>query len=122
MLTYQLLHNDNIVIVEPLEPLSNEDFQQLGQDVDFHLERTGTLKGLLVSIEKFPGWNSFGAFLKHVRFVRDHHRKIRRVALASDSALADIAPKFAAHFVNAEVRRFGYDEREKALAWLREDD
>jgi hypothetical protein len=45
---------------------------------------------------------------------------VRRVALASDSKLADVAPKLAEHFVQAEVRRFGYDELDAAIAWAGE--
>jgi hypothetical protein len=52
-----------------------------------------------------------------VRFVRDHQRRVRRVALASDSRLADLVPRLAEHFVQAEVRRFGYDALDAAVAW-----
>jgi hypothetical protein len=57
------------------------------------------------------------SLLRHVRFVRDHHRKVPRVALAADSKLASLAPPLAEHFVQAEVRGFRYDELESAIAW-----
>jgi len=38
-------------------------------------------------------------------------------ALASDSKVADLAPRLAEHFVQAEVRRFGYDALDAAVAW-----
>ena len=55
--------------------------------------------------------------LRHLRFVRDHHRKVRRVALAVDGVLADLAPRLSEHFVQAEIKGFGYDELDRALAW-----
>jgi hypothetical protein len=52
-----------------------------------------------------------------VRFVRDHHRAVRRVALAVDGTVAELAPRLAQHFVRAELRHFGYDELDEAVAW-----
>ena len=52
------------------------------------------------------------------RFVQDHHRQTRRVAMVSDSTLLTIAPKIAAHFVAAEVRHFDASGRKDALAWF----
>ena len=55
--------------------------------------------------------------LRHLRFVRDHHRKVRRVALAADSRLAELAPRLAEHFVHAEIKNFGYDDLDAAVVW-----
>lgn len=71
----------------------------------------------MIHAREFPGWENVGSLLRHVRFVRDHHRRVRRVALAADSKLAGLMPHLANHFVQAEVRRFGHDEFEDALAW-----
>jgi hypothetical protein len=45
-----------------------------------------------------------------VRFVRDHHREVNRVALAAASTLAGLAPGLAEHFPHVEVTNFGYDQ------------
>ena len=120
MLTYQILEDDNVVVIEPKGPLSEEDFRDLTAAVDTHLERTQRLKGILVYTKEFPGWKDFAGFTSHLRFVRNHHREIGKIAVASDSVLAEIGPKLASHFVKAEVRGFSYGEKEAALEWLRE--
>lgn len=122
MLTYQILENDNLVVIEPKGPLSEDDFRELTRDVDLHLVRTGTLRGILIHAAGFPGWDSFGTMISHLRFVRDHHRLVKKVALASDSAMATIMPKLVDHFVAAEVKGFGFDERDEATAWLKRTD
>ena len=66
----------------------------------------------------FPGWENFGAMLSHLRFVRDHHRQIRRIAVVSDSKILAVAPKIASHFVSAEVRSFDAGDRAAARAWI----
>jgi hypothetical protein len=119
MLTYQILENENIVVIEPKGPLSAADFRDLTRDVDLHLVRTGTLNGVLIHATAFPGWDSFGTMISHLRFIRDHHRSVKKVALASDSAMATIMPKLVDHFVGAEVKGIAFDERDKAMAWLK---
>ncbi len=119
MLTYQILEDDHIVIIEPKGPLSEADFRDLTADVDFHLTRSGMLRGILIHTKQFPGWENLKAMTGHFRFVHDHHRKIEKVAIVSDSRLAEIAQKLAEHFISAEIRHFAYDERDAALAWLR---
>ena len=52
-----------------------------------------------------------------MRFIRDHHRKVKRIALASDTKLASLAPRIAELFIQAEVKSFGYDEVDAAIAW-----
>ena len=71
----------------------------------------------MIHAREFPGWENLGAFLRHVRFLRDHHRKVKKIALAVDSKLANLAPKIAEHFVQAEVKSFAYDELDRAIAW-----
>jgi hypothetical protein len=53
----------------------------------------------------------------HFRFVRDHHKRIRRVGLVTDSALGNVAERLASHFVSAEIRHFAAGELEVAKQW-----
>ena len=72
----------------------------------------------MIEAPSFPGWDSFAALLSHLRFVRDHHRQIRHIAVVSDSALLAAAPKIASHFVSAQLRTFEASGRAAALAWV----
>jgi hypothetical protein len=117
MISFELPAGEGVVIIEPSGPLREEDFEALAARVDEHLEREGVLEGLLIHARSFPGWESFGAFLSHVRFVRDHHRQIRRVAIAADGAIPALAPILAGHFVSAEIRHFAYSELDSAKKW-----
>jgi hypothetical protein len=56
----------------------------------------------------------------HFRFIRDHHRKIEKLAVVSDSSFLTVAPNFASHFVQAEIRHFPPSRRDEAVAWLHE--
>lgn len=115
-----MLENEGILTVRPIGPLAAKDFEDLAAQVDPYISTRGDLRGLLIEAEAFPGWEDFEGFLSHFRFVREHHRHIAKVAVVSDSAFLSFAPKFADHFVSAEVRRFGVGERDAAMSWLRE--
>ena len=86
--------------------------------IDPHVTTRERSHGLLIDTPSFPGWESFAALIEHLKFVRDHHRKIRRVAAVTDSSFLKFAPKIAAHFAQPEIKVFGGGERAEALAWL----
>lgn len=121
MLQHQLTEDASILIISPQGPLGSDDFTALAAEIDPEIERTGRLQGILIEAAAFPGWEDFSAMTAHLRFVRDHHRKIRRVAVVSDSPVLAFLPRLASHFVAAEVRHFPCAERAGALDWLRGD-
>lgn len=121
MITHELQTEEGILIVHPLAPLTADDFENLARDLDPWLEQHGPLKGLMIQTEAFPGWNNLAGMLSHFRFVRDHHRRIGRVAMVSDSPVLTIAPKVAKHFVSAEVSHFPAEQHSDALEWLKQD-
>jgi hypothetical protein len=118
MLQFELLRDRKILILTPDGPLEAADFERLAKEVDPFIAATGNLAGVMVTTKSFPGWDSFGAVVSHLRFVADHHRRIKRVAAVTDSGFLKIMPRIADHFVEAEVRHFDFDERDQALAWL----
>jgi hypothetical protein len=118
MIEHHLDTENAILYVHPLDALQQGDFARLARAVDPFIALHGALNGLLVETPHFPGWESFGAMISHLRFVHGHHRQIRRVALVTDSAIGRLAEHLASHFVAAEVRHFPAAERDAALVWL----
>jgi hypothetical protein len=119
MISFELLREEGILLVEPQGTLEASDFAALTREVDPYIEENGRLRGLLIQAESFPGWGDFGALMSHLTFIRDHHRDIGRIAAVTDSAFLSIAPRVASHFVKAEVRHFDFGDRESAIEWLR---
>ena len=120
MLKYELLRDDGILVLKPDGALEASDFERVARELDPYIEERGDLRGLLIEAESFPGWGDFAAFVSHLRFIRDHHHHIARVAAVSDGAFLSIAPHIASYFVNAEVRHFEFASRDAAFAWLRD--
>ena len=118
MIEFELLRDMGILIVKPRDALTAADFQTIAQTVDPFIHEQGKLVGLLVDAPTFPGWDTFGALIEHLKFVHDHHQKIDRVAAVTDSTFLRIAPRLASHFAHPEIKVFGSDEKARALTWL----
>jgi len=115
--SHHLIHDSGVLVVEVKQALRAQDFDDLSFTADEWIKEHGSLQGLVIHAREFPGWENFGSFLRHIRFVRDHHREVNRIAFAADSKLAGIAPVIAEIFTRAEVKSFAYDEVDIAIAW-----
>jgi hypothetical protein len=118
MINHKLLQMEGILILTPEAPLESADFERLVQEIDPYIEANGKLHGVMIDAESFPGWKDFAGLIAHLRFVRNHHQKVQKIAVVSDSSFLSFAPKFASHFVQAEVKHFSHSQREDALHWL----
>ncbi|HEX3655219.1 MAG TPA: STAS/SEC14 domain-containing protein [Pirellulales bacterium] len=120
MLNHKLLKLEGILIVHPEAPLESADFRELADEIDSYIEANNELHGMMVDAPSFPGWKNFAALLAHLKFVKDHHREIRKIAIVNDSGFLTVAPAIASHFVQADLRHFPPSQKEDALRWLRE--
>ena len=119
MLDYNLEKASGILTIEPKAPLTVNDFKALTADVDRYLASHDTLTGVLLGVAHVPGWENFAAFIQHMRFVRDHQKRIARVAVLTDNSLLKIAPEIAAHLAHPEFRVFASGDRAGAVDWLK---
>jgi len=118
MIEHELDTEHSILYLRPKSALEQKDFEQLAKTVDPYIEKSGDLAGLIIEAPKFPGWESLGAMAAHFRFVREHHKRIRKIGLVTDSAMGNVAQRLASHFVSAEIRHFSSGELEAAKQWV----
>jgi len=118
MVKFELLRDRGILVITPDGPLEKADFEQLAREVDPVIASKGRLAGVMVCARSFPGWRSLDAFASHLKFIADHHRQIERIAVVTDSALLKVMPHIAELFLHPKVRHFGFEDRDRAMAWL----
>lgn len=118
MLNFSIMQVEGILLLRPSAPLSKEDFASLNADVDAYLSEHAKLHGVLIHAKGFPGWENFGAFTAHMHFVREHHKQVERIAVATDTPLAGMAELLAKHFTSADVQHFSFADDALALEWL----
>lgn len=111
----------SILVVRPKTPLEKADFTTLAKVVDPQIEETGGLAGVIIDAPSFPGWEDFSALISHLRFVRDHQKHVRKVAVVTDSTVGSLAEHLASHFVSAQIKHFGAGQIDAARQWIAED-
>jgi hypothetical protein len=114
MIRCELLRDRPILIITSDGPPKNVDFERPASEIDSVIASRGELTGLMLCAKSFPGWRSFDALVAHLKFIADHHRRIDRIAVVSDSGLLKIMPRIA----DLKVRHFGFHEKDRALTWL----
>ena len=119
MLINEVMLDEKILVITPEGSLKKTDFERLAEEVDPFIEAMGTLNGLMIYSESFSGWENFAALLSHVKFVKEHHHNIKKVAAVTDSGFLSILPRVANYFVQAEVKHFFYKDKDVALDWLK---
>jgi SpoIIAA-like len=120
MITYKILEEEGIVIIEPSGPIRRSDLEPLTRDVDSHIRQKGMIRGMIIHSRSFPRWHDPGAFLKDMKFVFAHQHKIQRVASVTDSRLLMIVHGIARQVLSPEIRHFNYGDIEAAKKWIRE--
>lgn len=113
----RLLPESGVIVVELKQALGPADFALLAATADEWIKTHGALNGLVLHAHHFPGWESLRGVMSHIRFVREHHREVKRIALVTDSRLAGLVPHLADHFVKAEVKVFAFEDLDAATVW-----
>ena len=110
--------DSKIVVLEPTESLSKDDFLYAKSRIDPFIEKEGKLNGIIIYTKNFPGWDSFSGFLTHMEFIKEHHKKIKKLAFVTDSFVGEMGEKVGSHFVSAEIKNFDYNALDKAKEWI----
>ena len=121
MLKHDLFGDESILVLTPEAPLQAKDFEIITSKIDSYIEQTGYLRGLMIQTESFPGWDNLAACLSHLKFIRNHHQKIEKVAEVTDSGFLAIMARISSHFIKAQIRHFPFEEKEAAMAWIKSD-
>ncbi len=121
MLTTSLDKENKIVTLEPDGALSKEDFEKAVQIIDPYIKQHEKLNGVIIYTQSFPGWDSFEALIRHLKFIKNHHKKITHLAFVSDSIVGEFAEKIGYHFVDAEIKTFPFDQMDNAKQWILEN-
>jgi hypothetical protein len=114
MIHCELLRDRPILIITPDGPPKKVDFERPASEIDPAIASREELAGVMVCAKSFPGWRSFDALFAHLKFIAEHHRRIDRIAVVSDSGLLKLLPRFA----EVRIRHFGFEETDRALVWL----
>lgn len=120
MLNTILDTESKIVTLQPHGSLKKEDFDNAVKIIDPFIEEQGKLNGLIIYTESFPGWEDFAAFNRHLVFIKNHHKEIKKLAFVTNSLVGDFGEMVTGHFVDAVVKNFDFDKLDEAKNWILE--
>jgi hypothetical protein len=111
-----------ILVLEPAtdKALSEDDFEAVSKTIGNYLEGHDRLRGIMIHSRRFPGWQGIGALFAHLKFVSSVHDKIDKLAVVTSSPLGSFADHVLDPLMLAKVRKFDYDQRDQAMAWLKD--
>jgi hypothetical protein len=69
----------------------------------------------MIYSKSFPGWSDFAALIGHLKFVKEHHRRIAKIAAVTDSGFLSIIPHITKHLIDAQIIHFDYRDKQDAL-------
>ena len=118
MLDYSVMKPEGILVLKPHSPLTKEDFSGVSAALNAYLSDHPKLPGVMIQAKEFPGWENFEGFSAHMHFVKENREKVERIALVTDSPIANVAEALGKHFTSAEVRHFPYPDDAHAMDWL----
>jgi len=110
-----------IVTLQPHGALKKEDFDNAVKIIDPFIEEHGKLNGVIIYTETFPGWDDFAAFNRHLVFIKNHHKEIKKLAFVTNSLVGDFGEMMTGHFVEAVIKNFSFDQLEDAKAWIMDE-
>lgn len=122
MLKIDLQERENIAVITPDSTITGGDLDHLTNVINDYINEYDQIPNLVIHATHIPHWSSFGALEKHLAFVKNHHRLVKKVAIVSDSKLLWIAKTIVDHFTGAKIRRFEEDAIDDAMAWAKIED
>jgi hypothetical protein len=118
MLRFEHLDDRSILIITTDGPIEESDLKAFATEIDANGQVQNRPTRLMIRTESFPGWQSFEAFVAHLKFVSEHHREIERIAIVTDSALLKVMPHIAGLLVHPKIKQFDPARIDEAVAWL----
>jgi hypothetical protein len=70
----------NVLKIIAPHKLQADDFLELGPEVDSLIAKRGKIR-LLIDASKLDGWANAEAAEKHMQFVKEHQKRVERIAI-----------------------------------------
>jgi hypothetical protein len=116
MIKTETISAGTLRIIAPVK-LKVGDFRQIAPQIDSLIQQHGKIR-LLIDASGFRGWENIAAFESHAGFIKNHHRRIERVAIIAAHDCHHwliVAVRMCLH---PEVRAYDKSHESEALRWI----
>ena len=116
-----LQKESKIAILELEKSLSKDDFLYAKSIIDPFIKENEKLNGIIIYTKDFPYWDSFSGFISHMKFIKNHHQDVKKLAFVTDSFVGEVGEHLGSHFISAEVKNFDFNALQEAKEWIISD-
>jgi hypothetical protein len=116
MIRTEILSGNALRIVVP-DKLKAGDFSQIAPQIGALISQHGQIR-LLIDATGFNGWENIAAFEHHAGFVKNHQRKVERIAVIVAHDWQHWLIGTFRIFVHPEVRAYDKTHEAEALKWI----
>jgi SpoIIAA-like len=109
--------SDNVLRITAPEKLKADDFQQIVPQVDSIISRYGRIR-LLIDATAFNGWENIAAFEHHAGFVKNHQKKVDRIAVIVGHDWQHWLVGAVRVFLHPEVKAYDKGHESEAMHWI----
>ena len=107
----------NALKIVPSKKLTEADFEGLAPQVDATIATRGQVR-LLIDASEFNAWESFAAIQAHASFIKNHQRKVERLAIIVGHDWQHWLVEAARMFLHPEARSFNNSREDEARKWV----
>ena len=107
----------NVIGYSLADTVTEEDYTTLASELRDEIARHGRIR-LLFRLSDLSLSSFFTALDERLRFVKDHHDDIERVAVVTDDTATELLSRVGEAVPGVETETFKLDEESKAWAWL----
>ena len=97
--------------------LRADDFGSVAPQVDKFIEQHDKVS-VLLDLTGFHGWEDVAAARTHFRFIKDHHKRIERIAVVANKTWQHWIAAVIGTFISAKEKCFDANQKDEARNWL----
>lgn len=107
----------DLLELHPSGPLDEADIEQLKINFEKLLSKNEEIK-LLIFASEFSGWATASAAEKHFQLVKNHHKKVSKIAFIIGHPWQKWIAMAIKPFVHPKVKNFEGSDTEAAKTWI----
>ncbi len=116
MIKTELISANALKIVVP-DKLKADDFHQIAPQIDSLIRQHDKIR-LLIDASGFNGWENIAAFENHAGFVKNHQKKIERIAVITAHEWQHLLIGAVRIYVHPEARAYDKSHAREAFQWI----
>ena len=111
--------NDSSALIEATISghLRADDFGTVAPQVDEFIEKHEKVS-VLLDLTEFHGWENITAARSHFTFIKDHHKRIERIAVVANKTWQHWISAVIGTFISSKEKCFDENQKDDARNWL----